>query len=141
MSTSRLALIAVAALAMASSAVAQDPRKEGWSFGGAQYQARCAPCHGADGKGGGSAARQAKLTVPDITTYAKRNGGVFPTELAWNKIDGRPVAWDSKSQMPVWGHTFRHEVTGAPYPVKDPETYVAAEIRAILEYVKTLQVK
>lgn len=141
MSTSRLALIAVAALAMASSALAQDPRKEGWSFGGAQYQARCAPCHGADGKGGGSAAKQARLAVPDITTYARRNGGVFPTELAWNKIDGRPVAWDSKSQMPVWGQTFRHEVTGAPYPAKDPETYVAAEIRAILEYVKTLQVK
>jgi mono/diheme cytochrome c family protein len=141
MSTSRFALIAVAALGLATSAFAQDPRAEGWSFGGAQYQARCAPCHGANGKGGGTAAKQAKLTVPDLTTYAKRNGGAFPVELAWNKIDGRPVAWDSKSQMPVWGHTFRHEVTGAPYSAKDPETYVAAEIRATLEHLKTLQVK
>jgi hypothetical protein len=79
--------------------------------------------------------------VPDLTTYAKRNGGAFPVELAWQKIDGRPVSWDSKSQMPVWGHTFRHEVTATPYSAKDPETYVAAEIRAILEYVKTLQAK
>ncbi len=141
MSTRKFAFIALAAVGVAAAAHAQDPRHEGWSFGGAQYQARCAQCHGAKGKGDGAAAKQAKLAVPDLTTYAKRNGGAFPTELAWNKIDGRPVAWDAKSQMPVWGQTFRHEVTSTPYPPKDPETYVAAEIRAILDYVKTLQVK
>jgi mono/diheme cytochrome c family protein len=141
MSNRTLALVAMALFGLCASAIATDPRTEGWSFGGAQYQARCAPCHGANGKGGGAAAKQAKLAVPDLTTYAKRNGGAFPTELAWQKIDGRPVSWDSKSQMPVWGHTFRHEVTGPPYSAKDPETYVAAEIRAIIEYVKTLQAK
>ena len=141
MSNRTLALVAMALFGLSATAIAQDPRSEGWSFGGAQYQARCAQCHGAKGKGDGSAAKQAKLTVPDLTTYAKRNGGAFPTELAWQKIDGRPVNWDSKSQMPVWGHTFRHEVTGAPYTAKDPETYVAAEIRAIIEHVKTLQAK
>jgi mono/diheme cytochrome c family protein len=141
MTNRMLALAAIALFGLSAAATAQDPRNEGWSFGGAQYQSRCAACHGANGKGGGTAAKQAKLTVPDLTTYAKRNGGTFPVELAWNKIDGRPVSWDSKSQMPVWGHTFRHEVTGAPYAAKDPETYVAAEIRAIIEYVKTLQVK
>jgi mono/diheme cytochrome c family protein len=141
MTNRTLALAAIALFGLSAAALAQDPRKEGWSFGGAQYQSRCASCHGADGKGGGTAAKQAKLTVPDLTTYAKRNGGAFPVELAWNKIDGRPVSWDSKSQMPVWGHTFRHEVTAAPYSAKDPETYVAAEIRAIIEHVKTLQVK
>jgi mono/diheme cytochrome c family protein len=135
------AFAAIALFGLSTAALAQDPRSEGWSFGGSQYQARCAACHGANGKGGGAAAKQAKLTVPDLTTYARRNGGTFPVELAWQKIDGRPVSWDSKSQMPVWGHTFRHEVTGPPYSAKDPETYVAAEIRAIIEYVKTLQVK
>ena len=141
MTNRTLALATIALFGLSAAALAQDPRSEGWSFGGAQYQARCAACHGANGKGGGAAAKQAKLTVPDLTTYAKRNGGAFPVELAWQKIDGRPVSWDSKSQMPVWGHSFRHEVTGTPYSAKDPETYVAAEIRAIIEYVKTLQVK
>jgi mono/diheme cytochrome c family protein len=141
MSASKLLVVATGALGLVATVLAADPRTEGWSFGGAQYQARCAACHGARGKGDGTAAKQAKLTVPDLTTYARRNGGAFPTELAWQKIDGRPVAWDSKSQMPVWGHTFRHEATGAPFYSKDAETYVAAEIRAILEYVKTLQVK
>ena len=141
MSTRTLALVAAALVGLSSTAIAQDPRTEGWSFGGAQYQARCAQCHGAKGKGDGAAAKQAKLAVPDLTTYARRNGGAFPTELAWQKIDGRPVSWESKSQMPVWGHSFRHELTGTPYTAMDPETYVAAEIRAIVEYVKALQVK
>ena len=141
MTNRTLALAAIALFGLSAAALAQDPRNEGWSFGGAQYQARGAPCHGADGKGGGTAAKQAKLTVPDLSTYAKRNGGAFPVELAWQKIDGRPVSWDSKSQMPVWGHTFRHEITGAPYTAKDPETYVAAEIRAIIGYLQKLQVK
>lgn len=141
MSASKLMFVCIGALGLAATALATDPRTEGWTFGGAQYQARCAACHGATGKGDGSAAKQARLTVPDLTTYARRNGGAFPTQLAWQKIDGRPVSWDSKSQMPTWGHTFRHEVTGAPYSAKDPETYVAAEIRAIVEHLKTLQVK
>jgi mono/diheme cytochrome c family protein len=141
MSARTLAVLAAGVLGLSAAAIAQDPRSEGWSFGAAQYQARCATCHGAKGKGDGTAARQAKLTMPDLTTYAKRNGGAFPVELAWQKIDGRPVSWDSKSQMPVWGQSFRHEVTATPYSAKDPETYVAAEIRAIIEYVKTLQVK
>ncbi|HEX9182721.1 MAG TPA: c-type cytochrome [Burkholderiales bacterium] len=141
MSNRTLALAAIALFGLSAAALAQDPRTEGWSFGAAEYQARCAPCHGASGKGGGAAAKQAKLTVPDLTTYAKRNGGAFPVELAWNKIDGRPVAWDAKSQMPAWGPTFRHELTGAPYTAKDPETYVAAEIRAIIGYLQKLQVK
>jgi len=141
MSARAFTILVAGILGLATTALAQDPRNEGWSFGGAQYQARCAQCHGADGKGGGAVAKQAKITVPDLTTYAKRNGGTFPTELAWQKIDGRPVNWDAKSQMPVWGQSFRHELTGPPFSAKDPETYVAAEIRAVIEYVKTLQAK
>lgn len=140
MSAGKCAVLAIGVMAVAT-ALAGDPRQEGWAFGKAQYQARCAGCHGVNGKGGGPAARQAKLVVPDLTTYAKRNGGAFPAELAWQKIDGRPVAWDSKAQMPVWGATFRHEVTGPPFSSKDPETYVAAEIRAIVEHLKTLQAR
>ena len=56
MTNRTLALAAIALFGLSAAAFAQDPRNEGWSFGGAQYQARCAPCHGADGKGGGTAA-------------------------------------------------------------------------------------
>ena len=141
MSNRTLALAAIALFGLSAAALAQDPRSEGWSFGAAQYQARCAACHGAKGKGDGTAAKQAKLTVPDITTYAKRNGGKFPVELAWQKIDGRPASFDAERSMPTWGREFRHEALANVSATAKPESYVAAEIFAIIEYMKGLQVK
>lgn len=81
------------------------------------------------------------MKVPDLTTLAKRNGGAFPTDLAWQKIDGRPVKFDPARNMPVWGSDFRHEALAGVKPAASPESYVAAEIAAILEYLKTIQVK
>jgi hypothetical protein len=136
-------LCLVAGVGLVAAAQAADPRMEGWSFGASQYQARCAPCHGASGKGDGPLVRQGKLSgpVPDLTTYAKRNGGKFPADLAWQKIDGRPVGWDFERAMPQWGAAFRHEAMTMPYPATTPETYVAAEIYAIVEHLKTIQRK
>jgi mono/diheme cytochrome c family protein len=141
--SAKMLICLAAALGTAAAAQTGDPRKEGWRFGAAEYSARCAPCHGALAKGDGPVAKQYKeqMSVPDLTTYAKRNGGKFPTELAWQKIDGRPVSFDYERNMPVWGRDFRHEALAAPMPSASPESYVAAEIAAIIEYLKTLQVK
>jgi len=38
----------------------------------------CAACHDQDGKGGGPVARSLKVTAPDLTRIAARNGGTFP---------------------------------------------------------------
>jgi hypothetical protein len=81
------------------------------------------------------------MKVPDLTTLAKRNGGAFPTDIAWQKIDGRPVKYDMARQMPVWGSDFRHEALASAPRTAAPESYVAAEISSILEYLKTIQVK
>jgi hypothetical protein len=43
--------------------------------------------------------------------------------------------------MPVWGSDFRHEAMANVKRTAAPESYVAAEISAILEYVKSIQVK
>jgi mono/diheme cytochrome c family protein len=141
MNVRTLGIFVAAAFGVAATALASDPRTEGWSFGASQYQARCAPCHGASGKGDGPAAKQLKAKLPDLTTYAKRNGGTFPTELAWQKIDGRPVTFDAKSQMPVWGRDFRHEAMTMPFPASTPESYVAAELFSVIGYLKSIQVK
>ena len=141
MNARTLAIIAVGAFGLAANSFAADPRHEGWSFGAGEYQARCAPCHGKSAKGDGPAAKQVQAKVPDLTTYAKRNGGAFPTELAWQKIDGRPVSFNMDRAMPVWGRDFRHEAMSTPYPAAAPESYVAAEIYAIIEHLKSLQVK
>src|SRR5580704_472655 len=44
------------------------------------YQSSCAPCHGFDGKGSGPVAGTLKITPPDLTELARRNGGAFPTD-------------------------------------------------------------
>jgi mono/diheme cytochrome c family protein len=141
MSVRTIAALIAAVFGFASAAFAADPPKQGWSFGKDQYMARCAPCHGANGKGAGPAAKQVGAKVPDITTYAKRNGGAFPVELAWQKIDGRPASFDVERSMPVWGRDFRHEAIDKLDSKSRLETYVAAEIFSIIEYVRSIQVK
>jgi mono/diheme cytochrome c family protein len=141
MSTRALAVLIAGIFGFSAAALAADPPKQGWSFGKDQFNARCASCHGVSGKGNGPVAKQIGTTVPDLTTYAKRNGGKFPVELAWMKIDGRPVSFDTERNMPVWGRDFRHEAIANVDAKAKPESYVAAEIAAIVEYMKTLQVQ
>lgn len=137
------AIVAAAAFGMtaATSVLAKDPPKQGWTFGKSQFEARCATCHGKDGKGKGPAAQELGLKTPDLTTFAKRNGGAFPTDLAWQKIDGRPASYDVNRQMPVWGADFRHEALSNVNRTAAPESYVTAEIHALVEYLKSIQVK
>jgi hypothetical protein len=142
MSSRTLAVLVAGIFGFSAAALAADPpAKQGWSFGKDQFNARCAPCHGTSGKGNGPAAKQLGMPLPDLTTYAKRNGGAFPTELAWSKIDGRPTGWSDERSMPVWGRDFRHEAMQNTPATKKPETYVAAEIFAIVEHLKSMQVK
>ena len=131
------AVLFASALGLSSAALAQ----EGADFGKYEYYAKCASCHGVSGKGDGTVAKFLVKAPADLTTYAKRNGGSFPTELAWQKIDGRPVSFSTDRAMPVWGRDFRHEAMSTPYPAAAPESYVAAEIFAIIEHLKSLQVK
>jgi len=139
MSARALAVVAAGLFGLAANALAADPPKA--AFGKDQFNARCAPCHGVSAKGNGPVAKQIGTTVPDLTTYAKRNGGKFPSELAWMKIDGRPVSFDTERNMPVWGRDFRHEAIANVDAKAKPESYVAAEIAAIVEYLKTIQRK
>jgi mono/diheme cytochrome c family protein len=141
MTAKTLAILAAGMIGVTATALAADTAHKRWSFGASQYQARCAPCHGKTGTGDGPAAKNLLNRPPDLTTYAKRNGGKFPTELAWQKIDGRPVSYDKDTQMPVWGRDFRHEAMSMPLPDNPPESYVAAELYAVIEYLKTIQAK
>ncbi|MGY4567148.1 mono/diheme cytochrome c family protein [Bradyrhizobium sp. USDA 3256] len=57
--------------------------------GKAEFQASCASCHGADGKGKGPVSGQLKLPPADLTALARNNNGVFPTNAVYETIDGR----------------------------------------------------
>ena len=59
------------------------------------FRVYCATCHGVDGRGAGPMASELRRLPPSLTSYAVRNGGVFPSERLRTIIDGRRrrVAW------------------------------------------------
>lgn len=74
------------------------------------YRAHCAPCHGVDGKGQRPVAPALKQPLPDLTTIARNNGGVFPTEMVKQVISGDQVLLGHGSRdMPIRGQIF-HQI-------------------------------
>jgi mono/diheme cytochrome c family protein len=68
------------------------------------YSSYCAPCHGADGRGGGPVAGVLKSQPTDLTALAKANGGKFPDTHVWAVLQfGAEVPAHGTAQMPVWG--------------------------------------
>lgn len=121
--------------------------QESADFGKYEYYAKCASCHGMSGKGDGPVAKYLLKAPADLTTYARRNGGAFPTQLAWQSIDGRPmeIGAHGTSAMPVWGQEFRRE-TLRPADRMDPagpgpEWHVARRITALIDYLASIQVR
>jgi len=123
-------LMAVAALA--------QPKVD---LGKREFESKCAVCHGKDGKGGGPYAEQLKRGLPDLTTLAQRNGGVFPVNRTYDNIEGAGKGHGTRD-MPVWGLDYSIQATEAypdlPY---NQAVYVRTRIMALLEYLALLQVK
>ena len=60
--------------------------------GGELFRTYCASCHGTAARGDGPLASAMSRKPADLTEIAKRNGGLFPSELVFRTIDGkRPV--------------------------------------------------
>jgi len=139
--SARRTCIAIAALGLAAGAAAAADSKAQLEIGRQEFKAKCAACHGDDGKGGGEQAATLKQKVPDLTTYAKRNGGRLPVKQAWALIDGRQL--DDRAQqnrtMPVWGHTLQAQARAAEETSVEP--YVRKRIEAILAYLRSIQAK
>ena len=76
--------------------------------GPALYQAYCAACHGADGKGGGPMAQSLKVKPSDLTHISSRNGGKFPLTKIERIISGEQAlpAGHGTRDMPLWGPIF-----------------------------------
>jgi mono/diheme cytochrome c family protein len=93
--------------------------------GKAQYIMSCASCHGENGKGDGPAAQARRAPPPDLTLLAKRNEGAFPNEVVSRIVDGsRTLRAHGNYEMPVWGRSFTRK-----------------QVAAMIEYLKTIQVK
>jgi mono/diheme cytochrome c family protein len=116
------------ALLTATPLAAQD------DTGARLYFNHCAACHGADGEGGGPVAATMSVSVPNLRTLARRNGGAFPTDDVAAYVDGRQLkAAHGDRQMPVWGDVFRGPEQGTA------ERTVRRRITALVEFIETLQ--
>ncbi|BBC03005.1 mono/diheme cytochrome c family protein [Bradyrhizobium elkanii USDA 61] len=132
--------------------VAAAVHAEDADVGKAEFQASCASCHGADGKGKGPVSAQLNVPPTDLTTLTKNNNGVFPISAVYETIDGRKaISAHGTHEMPAWGERFNpvkslpHTVD-PPYDALDPsrdmrEVVVRTRILAVIDYLNRIQQK
>ena len=127
---SAMSILALAGLSTA--AFADDAGKQ-------LYMENCASCHGASGVGDGDMAEFMSVKVPDLTTIAQRNDGVFPTLEIAHIIDGRTGIRlrGHGTEMPIWGMEFSEE----PSMAGDYSGVYAARGRvlSVVYYLESLQ--
>jgi mono/diheme cytochrome c family protein len=119
-------------------------------IGQAEYQSKCAACHGADAKGKGPVADQLKSKPADLTQLARRNGGVFPFKDVTEKIDGRQeVKAHGPTDMPVWGYVFALSTPSGPQhtelwpcaPLPNKEVAIRTRLLTLVDYLHRMQDK
>ena len=99
------------------------------------FATHCASCHGLQGEGDGPVAEVIRVTVPNLRTLSRRNGGEFPAESVASYIDGRSLpASHGDRIMPVWGDVFDATAQLVRGAVAAP-----SRIDAILIYLRELQ--
>jgi mono/diheme cytochrome c family protein len=107
------------------------------SFSGRDlYNFYCATCHGRTGRGEGPVAPALKTRPTDLTTLAKRNGGVFPAADVGVLLSGPrrgTLPAHGSAEMPVWGPIFRALDTS--------DTQAAIRITNLVTYLESIQVK
>jgi mono/diheme cytochrome c family protein len=101
------------------------------------YRRLCASCHGVDGRGHGPVAPALAIPPPDLTTLARRNGGVFPRALVEAMLaGGRNVPAHGTREMPVWSERFEPTGTGATAVAA---AYARRRTEAVLGYLESIQ--
>ena len=72
----------------------------------------------------------------DLTEIAKRNGGLFPSDMVFRTIDGRqPVRGHGGPDMPVWGDTFMKSREGGD------DNNVRETIESLVTYLESMQTR
>src|SRR5271169_3482707 len=77
---------------------------QGIDVGKIEYDAHCAGCHGATGKGDGTYLQllRSGTAMPNLTELSKSNGGVFPFTRVYGTIAGSvKVRAHGPSGMPI----------------------------------------
>lgn len=106
--------------------------------GEALYMELCAVCHGADGTGGGPAAKALTKAVPDLTLIRLHGDGIFPRAAVERTIRGEgDIPAHGTLDMPIWGRAF----TDARPDHKPGRRWAQAEqrIQNLTAYLETIQ--
>lgn len=104
--------------------------------GGEIFRTYCASCHGTSARGDGPLASAMNRKPANLTEIAKRNGGVYPSELVFKIIDGRqPVRGHGGPDMPVWGDVFQKSRDAG-----DAER-VKAVIQSLVDFLGSIQLR
>lgn len=105
--------------------------------GAALFADYCAACHGADGRGNGSAAAGLSPAPADLTQIAARNGGTFPEARVMSTIDGYRQGGNGRA-MPEFGAALADEPMvlwedqdGAMIPTPEALVALAAYLESI----------
>jgi nucleotide-binding universal stress UspA family protein len=134
LAASVLAASVMLAPGLATTAAAQEYKQS--TTGGEVFRTYCASCHGTSARGDGPLASSMNRKPSNLTEIAKRNGGMYPTELVFKVIDGRQaVRGHGGPDMPVWGDVFtRSRDAGDAERVK-------AVIGSLVEYLGSIQLR
>ena len=133
------AALAIALLLTPLAAAAQTPAPSNaqQAIAGAElFRTYCAVCHGSGARGDGPLASSMTRRPADLTEIAKRNGGLFPSELVFRTIDGKkPVRGHGGPDMPVWGDAFARSRDGGS------EDKVKQMIDSLVNYLESIQAR
>jgi mono/diheme cytochrome c family protein len=102
------------------------------------YLSLCAVCHGKSGLGDGHAAPALAKTVPNLTTLAANNNGVFPREQVERSIAGKSrVVAHGTLDMPIWGQVF--EDVRPDWKTFRRKAFANQRVYNLTEYLATIQ--
>jgi nucleotide-binding universal stress UspA family protein/mono/diheme cytochrome c family protein len=119
---------------LVTSAAAQEYQQS--TTGAEIYRTYCAVCHGTAARGDGPLSSTMLKKPANLTEIAKRNGGVFPSEMVFKTIDGRqPVRGHGGPDMPVWGDAFAKSREAG-----DAER-VKTVIQSLVDYLGSIQLR
>lgn len=129
----------LAGLLGALPAAAQD----GSRLGRIEFNAYCAQCHGASGKGDGIIAHLLTVAPADLTGLQRDNGGVFPFARIYDTIEsGGAIGAHGTPEMPAWGERYTVDAF-LLYDFRiDPaerDAFIRGRILALTEFISTLQ--
>lgn len=133
------AAVIAAMLMSPAAAVAQtEPVQMKQTTTGAEvFRTYCATCHGTSARGDGPLAASMSRKPANLTEIAKRNGGLFPTEIVFRTIDGRqPVKGHGGPDMPVWGDAFTRSREAG-----DADGGVKKIIQTLVDYLESIQLR